>query len=107
MILAIKNNGIFYVNHEQEIDFAVYNGQEIELLVQVCLDFNETEVQQREIIAFEKASLKFPNAHKMIITKNTLRKPVVLKNIELKSVQEFFLFKLKNNSFMKTYSPSA
>ena len=40
MILAIKNNGIFYVNHEQEIDFAVYNGQEIDLLVQVCLDFN-------------------------------------------------------------------
>ena len=89
----IRNNGIFYVNHEQEIDFAVYNGQEIKLLVQVCLDFNEPEVQQREILAFEKASLQFPNAHKMIITKNIPRKSIALKNIELKSAQEFFLLK--------------
>ena len=92
-LYRLKNNVIFYINHEEEIDFALYNGHEIKLLVHVCLDFNESEVQQREIKAFERASLQFPNAHKMIITKSTMRRPIALKDVELTSAQEFFLLK--------------
>lgn len=73
-LIQKKNDGVFYWKKEQEIDFAIRQGNIITTLLQVA-DGDEKVVENlpREIKAFLTAGKKFSKANKIIIAGQALR----------------------------------
>lgn len=94
VLMRQPHDGIFYWQEDVQIDFAVRKANSIKTLVQVFNgDFRDLEFIPREIKALTIAGKNFPNAEKIIIASNAIKKSYLKaqKDIQIIPLLDFLL----------------
>ncbi|HXW52912.1 MAG TPA: ATP-binding protein [Myxococcota bacterium] len=92
-LLRMKNDGIFYINNKQEIDFALRRGLKINFLIQVAMDLGDDAVLQREIAALDKKMHQYADAKSIIVSLNGPQSLLDLNHIDFEPAHQFLLTK--------------